>query len=277
MSPNGQDSISKNNSNNLSIEEVIESRVSRRTLIKGSLALVTGSFLGINLAACTSGKNSSVSSATANALLGFKPVAKNLNDVVTVPDGYSVQVLYKLGDPINNSTSEYKNDGTDVDFNNRAGDHHDGMLYFGMNTVGTAKDLSNSNRGLLCMNHENMTEIFLHTESQWATYDKKSRVSAQIDKEVSAHGVSVVEIQKTGSTFTLNKKSLFNKRITAQTQMDINGPVKGHSLVKTKYSTAGTKTRGTLNNCSSGLTPWGTYLTCEENWAGYLKELQVQL
>jgi uncharacterized protein len=271
MSPNGQDSISKNNSNNLSIEEVIESRVSRRSLIKGSLALVAGSFLGINLTACTSSKKSTVSSAAANALLGFKPVAKNLNDMVTVPEGYSVQVLYKLGEPINNSTSEYKNDGTDVDFNYRAGDHHDGMLYFGLNTAGTAKDLNNSDRGLLCMNHENMTEIFLHTESQWAAYDKKSRVSAQIDKEVSAHGVSIIEIQRANSIFALNKNSLFNKRITAQTEMDINGPVKGHALVKTKYSTSGVKTRGTLNNCACGLTPWGTYLTCEENWAGYFK------
>ena len=274
MSPNGQDSISKNNSINLSLEEIIETRVSRRSVIKGSLAVVAGSFLGINLTACGSSNNastSSVSTAASEALLGFNPVAKNLNDVVTVPEGYTAQVLYRLGDPINNFTSEYKNDGTDVDFNNRAGDHHDGMFYFGMNTAGTTKDLSNSSRGLLCMNHENMTEIFLHTEAEVSAYDKTSRVAAQIDKEVSAHGISVIEIQNTGSEFALNKSSVFNKRFTAQTPMDLNGPVKNHDLVKTKYSTTGAKTRGTLNNCASGLTPWGTYLTCEENWAGYFK------
>lgn len=272
MSPNGQDSISKNSSNNLSLEEIIETRVSRRSVIKGSLAVVAGSFLGLNLTACGSSNNApSVSSAAAEALLGFNPVAKNLNDVVTVPDGYTAQVLYRLGDPINNFTSEYANDGTDVDFNNRAGDHHDGMFYFGMNTAGTAKDLSNSSRGLLCMNHENITEIFLHTVSEIAAYDKTSREAAQIDKEVSAHGVSVIEIQKESSGFALNKSSVFNKRITASTPMDINGPLKNHDLVKTKYSTSGTKTRGTLNNCAVGLTPWGTFLTCEENWAGYFK------
>jgi hypothetical protein len=37
----------------------------------------------------------------------------------------------------------------------------------------------------------------------------------------------------------------------------------------TKHSTDGTKTRGTLNNCGTGKTPWGTFLTGEENWAGY--------
>ena len=161
-----------------------------------------------------------MSQAAANSLLNFNPVAKNLNDIVTVPDGYTTQVLYRLGDPINNSTSEYNNDGTDEDFNNRAGDHHDGMFYFGMNTEGTSKNLNNSQRGLLCMNHENMTEIFLHTEDELAAYDETSRVSTQIDKEVSAHGVSVIEIQKNGSLFDLNKNSSFNRRITAQTPMD---------------------------------------------------------
>lgn len=270
MSPNGQDLISKNNSNNLSLEEIIETRVSRRSVIKGSLAVVAGSFLGMNLTGCGSSSNS-VSTAVAEALLSFDPVAKNLNDTVTVPNGYSVQVLYKLGDPMNNFTPEYKNDGTDTSFEYRAGDHHDGMSYFGLNSTGTAKDLTNSQRGLLCMNHENITEIFLHTADEIASYDTTSRTSLGIDKEVAAHGVSIIEIQKGTSGFVLNKSSLFNKRITAQTPIDIYGPVKGHDLVKTKYSTIGTKTRGTLNNCANGLTPWGTYLTCEENWAGYFK------
>ena len=227
----------------------------------------------MNLTGCgSSSSNNNISPAAADVLLGFNPVAKNLNDVVTVPDGYSVQVLYRLGDPINSFTSEYKNDGTDEDFNYRARDHHDGMSYFGMNTQGTAKDLTNSNRGLLCMNHENMTQIFMHTVDERTAYNRNSRPSLEIDKEVSAHGVSVIEVQKGNSEFSINKNSLFNKRITAQTQIDISGPVKNHDLVKTKYSTTGARTRGTLNNCANGLTPWGTYLTCEENWAGYFKK-----
>ena len=86
MSPNGQNLISKNNSNNLSLEEIIETRVSRRSVIKGSLAVVAGSFLGMNLTGCrssSSGSGNNISSVAADVLLGFNPVAKNLNDEPT--------------------------------------------------------------------------------------------------------------------------------------------------------------------------------------------------
>jgi len=280
MSPNGQDLICKNHSGNLPLEEIIQSRISRRTAIKGGIAVVASSFLGFNLTACANdNKNikNKLSQATSNMLLGFNPVKKNIEDRVTVPENYSVDILYRLGDPINNFTSEYKNDGTDDSFDYRAGDHHDGMSFFGMNEKGTAKDLNNSNRGLLCMNHENITEIFLHTQKQLENYDRKNRVPSQIDKEVSAHGVSIIEIYKDNSKFKLNKNSIFNKRITAQTPIDIYGPVRNHNLVKTRYSREGTKTRGTLNNCSIGLTPWGTYMSCEENWAGYFKRVSSDM
>ena len=75
-------------------------------------------------------------------------------DTVVVPAGYTATVLYALGDPLTAATPDFRNDGTDTDFDNRAGDHHDGMEYFGLNAAGTARDVAGSERGLLAMNHE---------------------------------------------------------------------------------------------------------------------------
>lgn len=270
-SPNGEDDVSKNHSGNRSFDTVLEARLARRSVLKGGFGLAATGFMGLGLSACGGGGGGGDSAGTFK--LGFTAVAKNLNDLVTLPTGYSYSALYRLGDPINNATAAYANDGSDTaaSFEFRAGDHHDGMAYFGLNAAGTAKDLSNAARGLLCMNHENITQIFLHTSAEvGAGFSNTARVAAQVDKEVNVHGVTVVEVQKS-STFAINKASSFNRRITAATEMDLSGPVSGDDLVKTKFSTTGAKTRGTLNNCANGVTPWGTYLTCEENWAGYFK------
>jgi len=244
--------------------------------MKMGAGLVGATFFGSFLSGCNADDETStppLSSATATALLGFGAVAKNLNDTITVPSGYTAKVLYSLGDPINAATPAYANDGNDSadSFEHRAGDHHDGMSYFGLNSGGTAKDTVNSSRGLLAMNHENMTQMFLHTPAETLALALTNRPAAQIDKEVNVHGVSIVEIQNTGTGFSINKSSDFNRRITAATPMDISGPAKNSAMMQTKYSTDGSKTRGTLNNCANGSTPWGTYLTCEENWAGYFK------
>ncbi|MDP2831986.1 MAG: DUF839 domain-containing protein [Pseudomonadota bacterium] len=201
-------------------------------------------------------------------------MAKSLADLVSVPAGYSVNVLYRLGDPINGSVIDYRNDGSDSSdsFASRAGDHHDGMHYFGLNTAGTAADYSNAKRGLLVLNHENITQIFLHSNAEVATgMPSSGRVAAQIDKEVNAHGISVIEVVRDGGPFQANKGARFNRRLTAASLMDLSGPARGDALMKTRFSPRGTQTRGTLNNCANGYTPWGTYLTCEENWAGYFK------
>src|SRR5690606_4532616 len=90
----------------------------------------------------------------------------------------------------------------------------------------------------------------------------------EVRKEIAAHGVSVIEIRKSNGRWDLVPGN-YNRRITAGTPMQIAGPVRGSDLVKTLYSPDGTMARGTINNCAHGYTPWGTYLTCEENWAGY--------
>jgi len=270
------DDTGHNNSDSPSFTSILEARMSRRSVLKGSLGLLTTSMLSFGIAGCNDGGSDGGSdddNETPPLTLSFNPIAKSLADMVVVPAGYTATPLYRLGDPINTSTPAYLNDGTDTaaSFQYRCGDHNDGMSYFGLNSAGNGWDAANAERGIICMNHENITRIFLHTPAEVAAYNVSARVAAEVDKEVHAHGVSVIEIQKKSGAFALNTASSFNRRITAATPCDIHGPARGHAQMVTAYSPNGTQTRGTLNNCANGDTPWGTYLTCEENWAGYFK------
>ncbi len=202
------------------------------------------------------------------AVLGFAAIAKNLNDIVTVPAGYAVTVLYRLGDPIAANVPAYANDGTDTNFAQRGGDHHDGMSYFGLAASSNVRDDNNSSRGLLVMNHENITETYLHVNGQTPG---ANRVEAEALKEIECHGVAVIEVLRGTSGWNYVQNSTFNRRITPNTPMDITGPARGHPLMRTVFSPTGVAGRGTINNCANGYAPWGSYLTCEENWAGYFR------
>ena len=221
-----------------------------------------------------SAKNRSSSATTtvtvSPAALGFTAVAKSLADVVAVPAGYSVGVLYRTGDPITAATSAYANNGTDSSFSTRAGDHHDGMSYFGLAASGNTPDRNNSMRGLLALNHENIVQSYLHPNG--ATTTGGVRPTAEVLKEIEAHGVSVIEVTRAASGgWSYVQNSGLNRRVTPLTPTQFNGPVRGNALLFTAYSPDGTRGRGTINNCANGYMPWYTYLTNEENWAGYFR------
>ena len=82
-------------------------------------------------------------------------------------------------------------------------------------------------------------------------------------------GVSIFEVADGANGWEVVLDSPFNRRITHNTPMRISGPAAGHELMQTEADPTGTESLGTMNNCGSDRTPWGTYLTCEENWNGY--------
>jgi secreted PhoX family phosphatase len=262
--------IGTNNSNNPTFESVLNARMSRRALIKGSFGLAASTFIGTSMAGCADAGNVDPPK---TLKLNFNPVAKSVADALSVPTGYTASVLYRLGDPIAASVADYKNDGTDpgASYAQRAGDHHDGMYYFGMGT-GSTYNPSASDRGLLVMNHEAITPAYLHATGPTIVNNTRT-VNDEVIKELNAHGVSIIEVNKSGSGVTFNKSSSYNRRVTTFTDMTISGPAGGTAAMITAYSTNGTKTRGTVNNCANGYTPWGTYLACEENWAGYFRRV----
>lgn len=260
------DDIGHNESSTEHFSEILQTRLSRRSLLRGGAASAAGAVFGsLGLSGCVLDEEPS------EKLLGFKAVPKSIADVVSVPAGYTASVLYALGDPLTAGTPAYKNDGTDANFENRAGDHHDGMEWFGLNGAGKPS-LSSANRGLLAMNHEatsnsgTLASYFLHADGG---DNVLPRPATEVDKEVNAHGVSVVEVNRKGDAWSYKKDSAFNRRITPLTPVELSGQARGNALMVTKFSSTGLLARGTINNCGTGVTPWGTLLTGEENWNGY--------
>jgi len=90
-----------------------------------------------------------------------------------------------------------------------------------------------------------------------------------VNIEIMAHGGSIIEIRKADGRWEVVKDSPFNRRITAETEMELTGPAAGHALLKTSADGTGTRVLGMLNNCAGGVTPWGTWLSGEENFHGY--------
>jgi secreted PhoX family phosphatase len=192
-------------------------------------------------------------------------------DAVVVPEGYKVLVLVPYGTPLNSTGPAYReraNTGAEQAL--QIGSHHDGMHYFAID--GSSTD------GLLTLNHEYIDPRYMHASYAGKALDDGNvvitegrREADEVLKEISAHGVSIVRIRRAADGTWSVADDPRNRRITGFTPIEIGGPVRGTKHVVTKYSPDGTRTRGTLNNCAHGVTPWNTYMTAEENWAGYFR------
>jgi hypothetical protein len=270
LSPSPDEPV-RNPSKNPTLRSLLPARISRREVLRGSLGLFASRLFLPQLAGCTSPQ---VAPADGVPRLSFAAVPKSLLDRVSLPAGYTATVLYRLGDPLAAGVPAYQNDGSEsgASFTQRAGDHHDGMHFFGLGPDGRYSP-DESRRGLLAINHESATLSYLHKDGP-TVFAGVRTIADEVIKEQHAHGVSIVEIERRDGRFVPKQDSRWNRRITAVTELLIAGPAARSPGLITAYSPDGSQARGTLNNCGSGATPWGTYLTCEENWAGYLRRIQ---
>ena len=258
----------------------------RRHLLRGGVGLAGLALLPGVAFPSREAQASGLQTATYAAALGFAPVAKTLIDDVTLPPGYRYRVLHATGDSLDSAVPAYSNTGAESDdWSRRIGDHHDGIDIFFMDREGRYTE-TDTGRAVLCVNHESSADShFMHPKgqtsggqsgkkfTQFGDWDLGVRPAEEVLKEINHHGVSVVEIERVGGTWQRVASSRYNLRVTAQTPARIAGP-RAHieairALMVTRWDTAGGMARGTLNNCGHGKTPWGTYLTCEENWAFY--------
>jgi secreted PhoX family phosphatase len=267
-----------NRSGNHPFHEVLAARLQRRAVMKGTVGAALASLMGVTLVGCSSdddddaadSADSSGGSASAATELGFKAIPVSTANQVVVPEGYSAVPFLPWGTPITGAYPEFQADAsnTGAEQEQQVGMHHDGLHFFPIDQKAGG---NSSTEGLLVMNHEYINQDALHPNGATAAADNLGvRPEDEVRKEIAAHGMSVVHIkQDSNGTWDLVFGSPFNRRITGGTEMDIRGPLRGYGKLVTRFSPTATETRGTLNNCSMGPTPWGTYLAAEENWHGY--------
>lgn len=257
-----------NTTDNSVFSEVMDARISRRSLFKvGGLGLTAGIASLFPSMPFANEKTANAVSAAKEGRLSFQSVPYSTLDTVIVPDGYKAVAFYRWGDPVGiaGNIPEFKKDASNsaADQAAQAGMNHDGIAFF---PLGEGDE--RSRHGLLAMNHEYVDNGLLFTDGD-QNWSKEKVLKSQ-----NAMGISVVEVMKNDKgDWEVVLPSKYARRITPHTEMTVSGPAKGHELFKTAADPSGSKVLGTMQNCANGETPWGTYLTCEENWADiFVKE-----
>ena len=250
-----------NDSGNRPFEKVLEAGMSRRTVLAGSLCGAVTTFFASSASALVGRTGATVAAAGDKGLVNFTPVAvaDGNGPWPTISPDYQWEVLIPWGEPLQPGGPAYQWPPTAADQAQQIGIGHDGMTYFPLRG-----NITNPNgRGMLAINHE-----FGRNPHVLGKDNPESLEDVRVSQH--AHGVSVVEIrQDRAGRWQVVKDSPFNRRITADTEMELTGPAAGHDLLKTAADPTGKRSLGTWNNCGNGRTPWGTYLACEENFNGY--------
>ena len=226
--------------------------LSRRSFISAGALCGAAMFLGGNLlsrsvlAAAVSEGNS--------RLLGFNSIAAATADTITLPPGYKASVLISWGQPLRKNAPAFdpSGNGTARAQEEQFGDNNDGMSLF--------EFPGDKNRALMAINNEytNYRYLFPHGGQPQSAED--------VHKAQASEGVSVIEVQRRRGQWQFVQESRYNRRIHGNTPIRLRGPAAGHDLLKTSADKSGKKVLGTFQNCANGMTPWGTYLTCEENF-----------
>ena len=154
-------------------------------------------------------------------------------DELALADGLSYEVLIKWGDKISKKDK--------FGFNN----DYTAFLPF---------DNKKPDDGLLWVNHEYIDARFV---SNFHEVDVSRKSKKQVEKEMYDVGGSIVRVKKVEGKWEMIKNDPYNRRITGLTDIPFNW----HEPIMGRKSGM-----GTLANCSGGVTPWGTILTCEENY-----------
>lgn len=200
---------------------------------------------------------SATSARAQGSVFAFQPIGIATDFDIHVPQGYQWKTLVRWGDALfSDAEGAYSpENGVPVDLSDRV---------FGENTDGMEIFVDGDNI-ILAINSEYANpDINLPVDT-----DGVPQSAEQVQMLKNIQGVTVLEIADQGDGYQVVVDSPYNRRITHETQMTMDGPADGSDLVRTNADPEGKSPKGTMNNCGSGKTLWGTYLTCEENFNGY--------
>lgn len=241
------------------IGDVIMARYGRRGVLKGMLgvAAISATVSPLALAARPS-------AAAAAGRYVWDEIAHGVDETHHVATGYDADVLMRWGDPVVPGAPAF-------DPQNQTAAAQAQQFGYNNDYVGFLP-LDGSTRGLLCVNHEYTSPevMFPGVGAEPDADNFRAMTREFVDVEMAAHGGSVVEIARgPDGKWASVADSRYNRRITAETPMTIDGPAAGHERLRTSADPEGTRVLGTINNCAGGMTAWGTYLMAEENFHGY--------
>jgi uncharacterized protein len=271
------------------MQEVLARRWSRRGLVKGGIAaglVLTAAGRELR-AAAAQGATPVAGEAAQVGGLTFVPITLDAGDDIVVAAGHTAVPFLRWGDPIMAGAPEW-------DLTNQSaaaqeqqfGYNCDWIAYFPLPQGSESAD-----HGLLVVNHEYtnpelMFPGYLTKNPEFEALENPDNAppdipefltnptQASVDVELAAHGLSIVEVQRTDAgQWQLVQDSPYNRRLTATTPMQATGPAAGIDLLQTSEDPTGTQVLGTINNCAGGMTPWGTALTGEENFQQYFANL----
>lgn len=250
-----------NPSLNATLGDVIAQRLSRRDVMRGALAVSVAS-AAITAAVSTPGEVAAAPATASGTRFDFPELAVVEDETHHVAEGYDADVLMRWGDGV-------LADAPTFDPAKHSGEAQAQQFGYNNDFIGFIPLDESGARGLLVVNHEYTNEELMFPGLPPRPGDAPGLFPAityrHVAIEMMAHGGSVIEIVKQDGKWQVVPGSRYARRITAETPMDIAGPARGHSLMKTSADPAGERVLGMLNNCAGGLTPWGTWLTCEEN------------
>jgi secreted PhoX family phosphatase len=243
---------------NAHIQDVIARRVSRRSLLASFVA--AGAVAGLGSAFPLRQVL-----AQGGSTLAFKSLALQISETHQVADGYKADIVIRWGDPVAENARP-------IDFAAQSAASQAGQFGYNCDFIGyfpLPQGSASSEHGLLFVNHEYTNGELMRPGVAKRADNARLTDKAWTEVEMAAHGGSVVEVRKEGGAWTYVADSRFNRRITGTTEMTVSGPAAGHDRLKTGADPTGKTVLGMLNNCGGGITPWGTALTCEENFNGY--------